>query len=300
MWRKLILFIVLSIIGVLPVQAELRVFACEPEWGALAKALGGEAVQVFTATSARQDPHHIQARPSLIARARRADLLVCTGAELEIGWLPLLLRKANNPRIQPGRPGHFLASEYVSMLEVPERVDRSEGDIHPYGNPHVHTDPRNIARIARVLAQRLVAIDGARGADYLAREREFSRRWQAAIVRWQKRAASLRGVKVVSDHKGWVYLYHWLGLDEVTTLEPRPGIPPSAAHLARVLSQLQRQPARMILHAAYQDQRPARWLSQRAGIPAVTLPFTVGGADGADDLFGLFDTTLDLLLEAMR
>ncbi|NIO12678.1 MAG: zinc ABC transporter solute-binding protein, partial [Xanthomonadales bacterium] len=134
-----------------PALADLRVLTCEPEWAALVEALGGDLVTVNSATSGLQDPHRIQARPSLMAQARRAELLVCTGADLEIGWLPLLLRQAANGRIQTGQPGHFFASDYVTMLDVPARLDRSEGDIHPYGNPHIHLDPRNISIVAREL-----------------------------------------------------------------------------------------------------------------------------------------------------
>src|SRR5512137_2010491 len=135
-----------------PTQAALRVLACEPEWGALALELGGNLVDVSVATSALQDPHQIQARPSLIARMRNADLVVCTGAELEVGWLPVLLQTAGNTRVQPGLPGYFEAATFVDMLDVPTQFDRAAGDIHPYGNPHIHLDPHNIARVASALS----------------------------------------------------------------------------------------------------------------------------------------------------
>ena len=131
-----------------PPHAALRVFACEPEWGALAQELGGDLVDVSVATTALQDPHQIQAKPSLIARARNADLVVCTGAELEIGWLPVLLQQSGNAKVQPGQPGNFAAADYVRKLEVPTQLDRSQGDVHAAGNPHIQTDPRNIAQVA--------------------------------------------------------------------------------------------------------------------------------------------------------
>jgi zinc/manganese transport system substrate-binding protein len=279
-------------------QADLRVFACEPEWGALAQELGGGTVQVFTATTGRQDPHHIEARPSLIAQVRRADLVVCTGAELEMAWLPLLLRQAGNSKVQPGTNGYLETADHVTLRERPAKLDRAEGDVHAAGNPHIHTDPRNIARVAAVLAQRLAELDPAQTARYQKAHSDFATRWQAAIARWERAAAPLKGKPVVSQHKSWVYLYEWLGLKEVAVLEPKPGIPATSGHLAQVLKQLQGQPASMVLYAAYQDPQAARWLAERSTIPAVQLPFTVGGNDRAGDLFGLFDDTLDRLLAA--
>ena len=279
-------------------HAALNVLACEPEWAALAQELGGDRVTVASATTALQDPHRIEARPSLIARARRADLLVCTGAELEIGWLPVLLRESANPRIQPGRPGHFEAAAYVTLLDKPARVDRSQGDVHAQGNPHIQTDPRNIGRVAEALARRLAEVDPANAGHYAARRADFAARWQQAIQRWEAKAAPLKGLAVVSQHQGFPYLYQWLGLREVAVLEPKPGLEPSAAHLARVQEALRARPAKMVLRAAYQADRPSEWIAARTGMPAVALPFTVGGSDRARDLFGLFDDTLERLLQA--
>ena len=280
--------------------AAVDVFACEPEWAALAQELGGDRVEVFTASAALQDPHRIEARPTLIAKLRQADLLVCTGADLETGWLPMLLRKASNDRVQPGKPGHFLAAQHVPLKEIPARLDRAEGDVHAFGNPHIQTDPRNIAKVAQALAQRLAQIDASQSAFYAERHQAFAARWQAAMQRWEQQAAPLRSVPVVVQHKSWVYLQDWLGLVEVATLEPKPGIPPSSGYLAEVLTQLHRQPARMVIRAAYQDGRSSEWLSKQAGIPAVELPFTVGGNDNAQDLFALFDDTLVQLLGAIK
>jgi zinc/manganese transport system substrate-binding protein len=279
-------------------HAALSVFACEPEWGAVARVIGGEDVTVDVATTALQDPHHIQARPSLIAKVRRADLVACTGAELEVGWLPVLLRQAANGRVQPGQPGYFSATDYVTTLEKPTRLDRAEGDVHPYGNPHIQTDPRRIGQVAAALATRLAEIDPGNAAAYQARYQDFAERWQVAMRGWEAKAAPLRGVAVVTQHKGWVYLEDWLGLKEVATLEPKPGIPPSAAYLAQVLDTLKTHPARMVIRAAYQDPRPSEWIAGRTSMPAVELPFTVGGSAAAGDLFGLFDDTVDRLLRA--
>lgn len=281
----------------LALNAPLNIFATVPEWGALARELGGGDVEVYTATTALQNVHHIQARPSLIAKYRQADLVIATGADLESGWLPALAEKGNNPRVQPGAPGFFEAFRHVKMLEVPEVLDRSMGDVHPYGNPHIQTSAPNILAIAGPLAERLAQLDPEHAAGYRARAAEFEKKWRAALARWELQAKPLAGVAVVSTHRDSSYLYAWLGLKEVATLEPKPGIPPSVGHLERVLSGLKAQPARMVLRAAYQDPKPAEWLSARAGIPVVELPFTVGGTKGTDDLFAYFDVTVERLLQ---
>jgi len=280
--------------------AALEVFACEPEWAALAQELGGERVAVYVATTALQDPHRVQAKPSLLARARRAELVVCTGSELEIGWLPLVLRQSGNSRIQPGKPGYFEAAGHVPRLDIPTALDRAAGDIHPGGNPHIQTDPRNIARVAGALAQRLAEIDPAGAAVYQSRYRDFARRWDAALQRWGREAQPLKGVLVVAHHKSWTYLYAWLGMREIAELEPKPGVEPTASHLEGLLAQLKGQPARAIIRSAYEDARASQWLAERTGVPAIMLPFTVGGTDKARDLFGLYDDTVQRLLGALK
>ena len=280
-------------------QAAMKVLACEPEWGALVSELAGDKASVYVATTGLQDPHHIQARPSLVAAARGAELLVCTGAELEVGWLPLLIRQSGNNAIQPGKPGYFEAAAVVPKLEVPARLDRAEGDVHPAGNPHIQTDPRNIARVADALARRLAELDAANAATYQARAADFRSRWQAAIARWERAAAPLRGSAIVVQHKAFPYLEQWLGLQEVAALEPKPGIEPTSAHLSAVLAGLTARPAKMILRAAYNDGRGADWLAERTRLPVVVLPFTVGGDERARDLFTLFDDTLERLLKAL-
>ncbi len=283
----------------LSARATLQVFACEPEWAALTQELAGPLVELSTATSALQDPHQIQAKPSLIARTRKADLVVCTGAELEIGWLPVLLQQSGNAKVQPGQPGNFAAADFVRKLDLPTALDRAQGDVHAAGNPHIQTDPRNIAAVAGPLSQRLAQLDPAHAADYAQRLAGFNSRWQAALTRWNAQAARLKGVAVVSQHKAFVYLYDWLNLKEVAVLEPKPGVEPSASHLQAVLATLKAQPARVVVFAAYQDGRPSEWLSKNAGIAAVKLPFTVGGSDAAKDLYGLYDDTLTRLLAAV-
>jgi zinc/manganese transport system substrate-binding protein len=283
-----------------PALAALNVFATVPEWGALATALGGDTVNVYTATTALQDPHHVEAKPSLIARARNADLVVATGAELEVGWLPLVLRQAGNPKVQPGQPGYFEATQYVTLLEKPTRLDRADGDVHPGGNPHIQTDPRNIARVANALATRLGHLDPANAAAYRSRYQAFAERWNAAIANWEKQGAALRGVPILVQHKAFTYLIAWLGLREIAALEPKPGVEPTTAHLSEVLATIQREPVKMVIRAAYQSDRASQWIAERAKINAVMLPFTVGGDDAAKDLYGLFDDTMQRLVKGAQ
>jgi len=284
----------------LQAQAALNVVACEPEWAALARELGGDKVNATSATTALQDPHRIEARPSLIARMRNADLLVCTGMELEVGWLPVLVQQSGNARLAPGAPAHFEAGRYITPIELPTRLDRADGDVHAGGNPHIQQDPRNIAKVAVALAARLAQIDPANAATYQARLADFQGRWSAAVQKWEQQARPLKGVAVVAHHKNMGYLWGWLGLREVATLEPKPGVEPSVGHLTELKSQQTRQPAKMVVRAAYEDPRASKWLSDEAHIPAVALPFTVGGNDKAVDLFGLFDSTVALLLEGAK
>jgi zinc/manganese transport system substrate-binding protein len=283
-----------------PALATLNIFACTPEWGALAQELGGDKASVYTATTALQDPHRIEARPSLIARARRAGLVVCTGAELEVGWLPQVLAQSGNENIQAGRSGYFEAASAVELIERPSRVDRSLGDVHAAGNPHLHLDPRNISRVAHALAARMSELDAQGAPHFAARERAFQERWREATARWEREAGPLKDLPLVTYHKDLSYLFAWLGMRNAGTLEPKPGLPPSTAYLAELLAALRRAPARAVVRSAYQDPRGADWLAQQAGLPSVMLPYTVGGSARATDLFGLYDDTIARLLAVVR
>ncbi len=282
-----------------PAQAKLKVFACEPEWGSLLQELAGNKVDVDVATSALQDVHQIEAKPSLIAKMRAAGLLVCTGAQLEIGWLPQLLRQSGNSKVASG-PGSFMAAAQVKTLEKPTALDRANGDVHPDGNPHVQMDPRRVLIIARQLDARLVQLDPANAATYRQRLANFETRWLAAMGRWKTQAAPLRGRKIIVNHISWVYLWDWLGIEQIGALEPKPGVPPTSGHLASLIDVAKANDTLAIIYAAYQSPKPAEWLSERTGVPAVELPYTVGGDAQADDLFGLFDSTVSKLLAAQQ
>ena len=298
--RLLPICALLGLVAALPAHAALRVLATTADWGSLATELGGDKVSVYTATSALQDVHQVSAKPSLVARARTADLVVANGAELEMGWLPVLLQESGNPKIQPGNPGYFEATSAVRLIEVPTKLDRAMGDIHSQGNPHIQLDPRNIAAVAKALTARLAAIDPANAQHYQSRGADFQARWAAALTRWDQQAASLKGVEVVVIHRDQAYLCHWLGLVQVATIEPKPGVPPTAGYLAGLVTQLSADKPRMILRNAYNDPTAAEWLSAKVGVPVVTLPFSVGGTPEAKDLFGLFDDTLARLQAANK
>ena len=296
--KRFILMVVLAV-SCGPAAAEIRVFACEPEWAALADEIGGDLVETFSATTALQDPHYIQARPSLIAKVRRADLVICSGAHLEIGWLPALLQKANNRKVLPGKDGHMEASGYVLRVGVTADVDRSKGDIHPQGNPHVQVNPHNIAAVARALAARLSKINRDNTDAYSENLNHFLDKWERSMTRWEAAAASLRGKRAITHHTSWVYLLSWLGIEEVANLEAVPGLPPSAAHLSQLTTQFANGGADVIIRAPYQHGKASEWLSERTDIPSVVLPLSVGGTDGAQDLFTLFDDIVARLKGAM-
>ena len=285
--------------GLQPAAAAIKIFACEPEWASLSEELGGDFVKIYTATSGKQDPHRVQARPSLIAKARAADLAVCTGAELEIGWMPLIVRQSSNTKIQPGAAGYFEATKYIQLVDVPVTLDRSQGDIHAFGNPHIQSDPRNILIVAKPLSDKFAELDPANAAVYAERYADFAARFQAAISDWETKAAPLRDIPIAVQHRSWTYMENWLSLNEIIPLEPKPGIPPSSGYLAQVVDTLQKQPVKMIIRSAYENPRSSEFIAKKAGVTAVMLPFTVGGTKEASDLFTLYDTTIDRMLEAL-
>ena len=283
------------IVASLGAQAAVSVFTCEPEWAALTEAIGGDHVRVVSATHAKQNPHYIRARPSLIAAIRRAELLVCSGADLEVGWLPILLERAPMG-IQPGAMGHIMAADYVPMLGVGDSVDRSHGDVHPDGNPHVHLNPHHIIQIARQIQRRLEQIDPDHAGVYAERYTAFEGQWQAAIQRWTIQAAPLRGRSVIVHHQSFDYLLDWLGITTIASLEPVPGLPPTAAHLNTVLKQAKDASVLAILRTPYDPSEASKWMASKTNIPALRLPYTVGGTDASVDLITLFDETIAVLL----
>jgi zinc/manganese transport system substrate-binding protein len=275
-------------------HAQLNVFACEPEYAALTQSLAPDA-KVYSATTAMQDPHLVQARPSLIAKMRQADLVVCAGADLEIGWLPMLQMKASNNRVRSTDTGLFYAAEHTDTLDKLESVDRSMGDVHAKGNPHLHFDPVKVLEVAQGLSAKLIQLDPDNKAAYTQALSQFSGQWQAKIPQWQQQAQSLKGKKVIAYHSSFRYLFNWTGIEQVADLEPKPGLAPTSSHLATLLARAEKGDVMAIIVASYQDERGAEWLAERANLKVVTLPMSVGGNEQSTDLISLYDSVLSLL-----
>lgn len=279
--------------------AQMNIFACEPEYAALAKELAPDA-RIYSATTAMQDPHLVQARPSLIAKMRQADLAICAGAELEVGWLPMLQMKAANMQVRSTDKGMFFAAEHVKTLDQMSNVDRSMGDIHRLGNPHVHFSPQRMLTIAQALTDKLIQLDEKQSAEYQQQLSLFTSRWQLAMTKWQAKARSLQGMKVIAYHSSFRYLFDFANIEQVADLEPKPGLPPTSSHLASLLKRAGKGDIAAIIIASYQDQRGANWLAEKSNLPVVVLPLSVGGNEQSNDLFSLYDSSLDLLMQAYR
>lgn len=291
--RALLAGLVLGLV-MAPVHAGLNVFACEPEWADLVRAFDPEA-KVTVATTAWQDPHYVEARPSLIAAMRSADLAVCTGASLEAGWLPALMRKAANRHVQEGQPGLFYAAEQVTLHQPHDHVDRSMGDVHPEGDPHIHLDPDKLPVVAEQLARRMADLEPDRAAAIRTGYIQWQVAWNLQRKQWREAADALGGLQLVVQHSSFDYLLRWLGVEGALDLEPKPGLPPSAAHLSQILEDPALVNADGILVALYQGQRPAQWLSGKSGLPVLVLPATVTGESPADTLPNLISHVISQL-----
>lgn len=292
-----ILIAILGLLSAAPSSAfaKVNIFACAPEWAALSEEIGGDLVEIYTATRAQQDVHHMRAKPSLLTAMRKADLVFCSGASLEIGWLPVLLQKSGSPDVQQNTMGWFMAADFVKKIGVMEHAEHSMGHIHPEGNPHVHLNPHNILDIADALTERLFLIDQANGKKYDENYSTFKTKWQQAITSWETQAADLKGKNIVVYHRSWAYLTDWLGLNIITALEPKPGLPPTTAHLEKLLKKLKDKDVKAILVAPYENDNAAKWLSKHSNIPVLHLPYTIGGSEYADTLEHLFNETITKL-----
>ena len=273
----------------------IQVFACEPEWASLAEEIGGNRVKSFSATHAQQNPHFIRARPSLIAKVRKTDLIFCSGAGLEVGWLPILVQKAG-AKLQPGTAGYLMAGDHVELIEQPHsHVDRSMGDIHPEGNPHVHMDPRNILIVAEELTKRLSTIDPGSSDFYDAQFSSFSKRWSEALSRWGTEIDKLAEHPIVTHHKSFSYFIKWAKLKEVGSIEPKPGLPPTIRDLNNLYTSVKDIRDLLIIRSPYDPAKGATWLSEKTSRPAIVMPYTIGGNAKVTNLFTLFDESIRLL-----
>lgn len=274
---NLALAALIATLGASTASAEVEVVTTVPDLAALVMEVGGDHVDVTSMSLPTQDPHFVDAKPSLALRLSRADLLVVVGLNLEVGWLPALQRSARNPKILTGRSGYLDCSAVVSRLEVPRRrVDRSMGDIHPGGNPHYLYSPHQALRCAKAIAGKLARIDPDNAAAYRANASGFKKRLGVAIGRWERALATHQGAAVVSYHRSWIYLLDWLELEDLATFEPKPGIPPSPAHVAKVMRAARARGVKVILQESFYPSRTAKLVAKKIGAEVVVLP---GGAE---------------------
>jgi zinc/manganese transport system substrate-binding protein len=282
-------------------EAKLHVVTSIETFGDLARKIGGDRVEVTSLSKGYTDPHFVEPKPSLVLALNRADLLVHVGLELEIGWLPPLVLGARNDKIQPGMPGNLDASRDIPVLDVPAtRVDRSMGDIHPQGNPHYYLAPDMAEIVAREIASRLKELDPSGAASYDANLRAFEKRLGDKRAEWEKLAAPLRGLKVVTYHKSWSYLSKWLGLVEIGYIEPKPGIPPSPSHIAALIGRMRSESAKLILMESFYPRNTPELVAEKAGAKTAVLPANVGATPAATDFFSLVDEIIRTLVQAAK
>jgi len=266
-------------------QAKLSVVATTPELGSIAAEIGGNRVSVTTLAKPTEDPHFVAAKPSFIVKLNRADALTEGGAELEIGWLPPLLDQARNPKLAAGAPGRILCAENIQLLEVPATLDRSKGDIHAAGNPHYMTDPGNASMVAKRLAGALSELDPKSRDVYQANLRKFTERLESKLAEWEKLCAPFKGERVVAYHDSWPYFARRFGLTIVLFLEPKPGIPPTPVHLAKVIAQIKAEHIRVIMVEPYQNRKTAETVAAETGATVVDVAQFPGPIKGTDDSY---------------
>jgi zinc/manganese transport system substrate-binding protein len=294
------LLVMALVTSALTVQAKLNVICTTPDLASLAQAVGGDKIEITTLARPTEDPHFVDAKPSFIVKLNRADALIEGGAELEIGWLPPLLTGARNPKLATGAPGYILANEGIQMLEVPKALDRSEGDIHAAGNPHFLVDPDNAKVIAHHLAEAFCRLDQANCAIYQANLKKFLEELDAKMVAWQKQLAPFKGEAIVAYHNSWVYFAKRFGLKIDLFLEPKPGIPPSPAHLASVIAKMKAEQAHVIIVDPYLNRRTAETVARNTGATVVDVAQMPGGVKGTEGGYiALMDYLVNSLAKAL-
>lgn len=279
---------------------KLTVVATTPDLAALAKAIGGDAVEVKALAKPTEDPHYVDAKPSHIVTLNRADVLIEGGAELELGWLPPLLESARNDKIAAGSPGRIVASQGIRMLEVPATFDRSRGDVHPFGNPHFLLDPLNVKLIVAQIASHFALVDPKAAELFKANLETFDAALDVKLAEWQKQLAPYRGAKIVTYHQDFVYLAERFNLEVVATLEPKPGIAPSPAHLAKVIATMKAANARVILVQPYQNRKTAETVARQTNAVVLDIGQQPGALKNTDTYFELMDYMVGTLATALR
>ncbi len=288
-------------LGASPALAELRVVTTTTDLGYFVRTIGGDRVHVDTICQGTQDPHFVQARPSYMVTLSRADLVVAVGLELEVGWLPSLVQGARNPAINPGRPGYLEAATAIRPIDVPRgAVDRSRGDIHPFGNPHFWLDPANAKLAAHAIAERMAQLDAADATLFRTNEHALAERIDRAMVRWTRQLAPFRGAKIASYHATFNYFFHRFGIRAIGYLEDRPGIPPSPAHLVGLIRQIRDQHVPVIFHETYYNRSTSDMVAGRSGARVLLLPTSVGGVAGISSYEQLVDYLVSRFVAGMR
>ena len=264
-------------LGAQPANAKLRVVASTPDVADITRQVGGDRVAVETIAEGTQDPHKVPVKPSFVTKLNRADALVVQGLGLEHAYVPALLEAARNDRIMPGAPAYIDASLYVQALEVPSSQNRTQGELHPLGNPHFNLDPEQAKSMARAIAEGLERVDPTGGTAYRDGLAVFTALLERKIAEWQTLAAPLRGLKVVSYHPDIVYLANRYGLQLVGTIEVKPGIPPTSGHLQELLGAMQREKVRVIIREVSYDPGVAQSLAERTGARVAQISALAGG-----------------------
>jgi zinc/manganese transport system substrate-binding protein len=302
MKSKAVNFVIVPLLTLLPLtaKAKLNVVATTPDFGSIAREIGGDKVDITTLTRPTEDPHFVDARPSFIVKLNHADVLIEGGAELEIGWLPPLLEGARNPKLEPGAPGRVACSQGIQLLEVPGTLDRSKGDIHAAGNPHYMIDPVNAKIVAEHIADSFCQVDSKSCDAYRANLKKFSDQLDAKLADWQKILAPFKGRRIVAYHNIWPYFAQRFGLKIDVFLEPKPGIPPTPAHLVEVIAKMKAEDIRVVLVEPFQNRRTAERVAEETSAKVVDVTQYPGGVKGTEaGYIQLLDYLVNSLAKAL-
>ena len=282
-------------------QSKLNVMTTTEDLASIAREIGGDHISVDSMAKGYQDPHFVEAKPSFILKLQKADVLICVGRELEIGWLPPLIQQSRNGKIQVGAQGYLDASLGATILEIPSgNITRAMGDVHPLGNPHYWMDPENGKRIAREIADKLSELRSGDSAFYQQQLTSFTTRLDAAERRWLAQMAPYKGTKMVTYHRSFPNLAERFGLDIVGYVEPRPGIPPTPQHTLDLINEMKRQNVKLVLVEPYFDMKTPMSIGRETGAQVLVMPPSVGGVKEVPDYFKLFDYDINLLIEAIK
>jgi zinc/manganese transport system substrate-binding protein len=286
--------------GASTAQAQLKVVTSTTDLYDIAKEVGGNLVTATHIGEGYQDPHFIEAKPSFVLQLRKADVWAFVGLDLEIGWMPVLLQGARNPKLRPGQPGYLDVSRAIPVLDVARgNVDRSQGDVHALGNPHYWLDPENGRRIAKLFRETFSSLDPENAPAYAANETAFTRRLDAAERAWQADLAKIKGQPVVAWHTSWRYFAEYTGMNIVGFMEPKPGVPPSPSHLAGLIQTIKRTGAKVIVMEPFYNRKTADFVASKTGAKVLVLPPSVGGAKGLDDYIQLMTHDIHQLAAAL-